>query len=125
MSASKSSSSKGSRASGAGSPAQSSTPTRRGGTRANSTGSSGDGGSGSGASHTGDGLVSLAEQLVNRVINPLGLVMLTRERIQDTLDEAATRGRVTRSDANELVAELVKRGRQQTDELMGDLERML
>jgi polyhydroxyalkanoate synthesis regulator phasin len=125
MTASKSSPSGGSRASGAGSSAQSSTSTRRSGTRANSTGSSGDGGSGSGASHTGEGLVGLAEQLINRVINPLGLVMLTRERIQDTMDEAAARGRVTRSDANELVAELVRRGRQQTDELMGDLERLL
>jgi len=42
---------------------------------------------------------------------PLDLVVLTRQRIQDTLDEFAERGRVTRSDANELVAELVRRGR--------------
>jgi polyhydroxyalkanoate synthesis regulator phasin len=59
------------------------------------------------------------------VINPLGLVVLTRERIQDTLDEAAERGRLTRTDANELVGELVKRGRQQTDELLSDIERLL
>jgi polyhydroxyalkanoate synthesis regulator phasin len=123
MSASKSSSSsRGSRGSGAGSPAQSSTSARRSGTRASSTASSGDG---EGASQSGDGLTSLAEQLINRVIKPLGLVMLTRERIQDTLDEAAARGRVTRSDANDLVVELVKRGRQQTDELLGDVERLL
>jgi polyhydroxyalkanoate synthesis regulator phasin len=73
----------------------------------------------------GDGLAGLVEQLVGRVIKPLGLVVLTRERIQETLDEAAERGRVTRADANELVAELVRRGRQQTDDLLGDLERML
>jgi polyhydroxyalkanoate synthesis regulator phasin len=73
----------------------------------------------------GDGLASLVEQLVGSVIKPLGLVVLTRERIQETLDEAAERGRVTRADANELVAELVRRGRQQTDDLLGDLERML
>jgi polyhydroxyalkanoate synthesis regulator phasin len=51
--------------------------------------------------------------------------MITRERIQETLDEAAERGRVTRSDANELVSELVKHGRQQTDDLLGDFERLL
>lgn len=51
--------------------------------------------------------------------------MLTRERIQDTLDEAAERGRVTRSDANELASELVRRGRQQTDELLLDIERLV
>jgi polyhydroxyalkanoate synthesis regulator phasin len=73
----------------------------------------------------GDGLAGLVEQLVGSVIKPLGLVLLTRERIQETLDEAAERGRVTRADANELVAELVRRGRQQTDDLLNDLDRML
>jgi polyhydroxyalkanoate synthesis regulator phasin len=53
------------------------------------------------------------------------LVLLTRERIQETLDDAAERGRLTRSDANELVGELVQRGRQQTEELLADLERVL
>ena len=72
-----------------------------------------------------DNLTGVVEQLVQRVINPLGLVVLSRERIQDTLDEAAERGRLTRTDANELVGELVRRGRQQTDELLADLERLL
>lgn len=72
----------------------------------------------------GDGLGSAAEQLVNQIIKPLGLVVLTRDRIQQTLDEAAERGRLTRSDANDLVAELVGRGRQQTEELLGDIERL-
>lgn len=67
-----------------------------------------------------DSLAGVTEQLINRVIKPLGLVLLTRERIQETLDEAAERGRVTRTDANELVAELVKRGRQQTDDIFRD-----
>jgi polyhydroxyalkanoate synthesis regulator phasin len=73
----------------------------------------------------GNGLANLAEQLANRILKPLGLVVLSRERIQETLDEAAERGRLTRSDANELVTELVRRGRQQTDELLSDLERLL
>lgn len=72
-----------------------------------------------------DGLNSLAEQLISRIIRPLGLVLLTHERIQEILDDAAARGRVTRSDANELAAELVSRGRQQTDQLMSDVERLL
>jgi polyhydroxyalkanoate synthesis regulator phasin len=71
-----------------------------------------------------DGTGSLAEQLVNRIIKPLGLVVLTRDRIQEVLDDAAARGRVTRSDANELAAELVRRGGQQTDQLMSDVERL-
>jgi polyhydroxyalkanoate synthesis regulator phasin len=71
------------------------------------------------------GLSGLTDQLVNRIIRPLGLVVLTRERIQETLDEAVERGRVTRSDANELVTVLVERGREQTEELLSDIERML
>jgi polyhydroxyalkanoate synthesis regulator phasin len=72
-----------------------------------------------------EGLTGFIEQLVSHVINPLGLVVLTRERIQDTLEEAAARGRLTRSDADELTAELVRRGRLQTDELLSDAERLL
>ena len=72
-----------------------------------------------------DSVSGLVEQLVNRVIRPFDLVLLSRERIQETLDEAAERGRVTRSDANALVLELVQRGRQQTDDLLAQLEGLL
>ena len=65
------------------------------------------------------------DQLVNRIIRPLDLVMLTREKIQETLDDAAARGRLTRSDANDLVTELVHKGRQQTDDLLGEFEQLL
>lgn len=72
-----------------------------------------------------EGVSGLAEQLANRIIKPLGLVLLSRERIQETLDEAAERGRLTRTDANELGVQLVQRGRQQTEELLADIERLL
>jgi polyhydroxyalkanoate synthesis regulator phasin len=73
----------------------------------------------------GDGLTSIIEQLANRVFKPLDLVVLTRERIQETMDEAAERGRVTHTDANALVSELVRRGRQGTDDLFRDIEQLL
>jgi polyhydroxyalkanoate synthesis regulator phasin len=72
-----------------------------------------------------DGFASVVEQLVNRILRPLDIVMISRDRIQQTLDEAAERGRMTRSDANEVVIELLQRGRQQTDELLSDLERLM
>jgi len=50
---------------------------------------------------------------------------LSRERIQEVLDDAVERGRLTRGDANEVVSKLVSRGRQATDELMRELERLL
>jgi polyhydroxyalkanoate synthesis regulator phasin len=77
------------------------------------------------ATGVADGLSNITEQLVNRLLKPFDLVLLSRERIQQTLDEAAERGRVTRGDANELVVELIKRGRQQTDDLLKDIERLL
>ena len=73
----------------------------------------------------GDGLSSIVEQIANRVFKPLDLVVLTRERIQETMDEAAERGRVTRTDANALVSELVRRGRQGSDDLLKDIEALL
>jgi polyhydroxyalkanoate synthesis regulator phasin len=52
-------------------------------------------------------------------------VTLPRERIQEVVDEAVKRGRMTRSDANELVSNLVSRSRKATDDLMRDLEKLL
>jgi hypothetical protein len=51
--------------------------------------------------------------------------MLTRERIQEAMDEAVKRGRVTRDDAEELVQDLVSRGRKQTEALISDLEQLV
>ena len=73
----------------------------------------------------GDGLTTLVEQLANRVFKRLDLVVLTRERIQETMDEAAERGRVTRSDANALASELVRRGRQQRDDIWSEIEQIV
>ena len=66
--------------------------------------------------------MSIAEQITRGAIKPRDVVMLTRDRIQEILDDAASRGRVTRKDANDLVAELVRRGRHQSDELVGEVE---
>ena len=52
-------------------------------------------------------------------------VTLSRDRIQEVVDDAVKRGRMTRGDANELVSNLVSRGRKQTEDLLKDLERLL
>lgn len=72
-----------------------------------------------------DGITSVAEQLVKGSIKPQDLVMLTRDRIRETLDDAASRGRVTRKDADELVTELVRRGRSQSDDVRSEIEGLL
>jgi polyhydroxyalkanoate synthesis regulator phasin len=43
------------------------------------------------------------------VLNPRDVMVITRERLQDTLDDAVRRGRMTRDDAAELLAEIVRR----------------
>lgn len=52
-------------------------------------------------------------------------VTLSRDRLQEVVDEAVERGRMTRGDANELVSKLVTRGRRYSDDLVHDLERLL
>jgi polyhydroxyalkanoate synthesis regulator phasin len=64
------------------------------------------------------------EQLA-RLVNPLDLVLLTRDRIQAVLDDAVDRGRMTRSDATELASTLFERGRRQTEDLLADIEQLL
>jgi polyhydroxyalkanoate synthesis regulator phasin len=65
-----------------------------------------------------------AREHLLRLLNPLDLVVLTRERVQEAFDEAVERGRLTRQDATELVAELLSRGRRQTDDLLTELEQL-
>jgi polyhydroxyalkanoate synthesis regulator phasin len=77
------------------------------------------------AASTDTGVISIAEQLVKGTVTPKDVVMLTRERIQETLDDAASRGRMTRKDANELVAELVRRGRSGGDDIVSEIEGVL
>jgi polyhydroxyalkanoate synthesis regulator phasin len=50
---------------------------------------------------------------------------LTRERLQEVVDDAVKRGRMTRGDAEEMMSSLVSRGRRRTDSLLKDLERLV
>jgi hypothetical protein len=60
--------------------------------------------------------------LRDRLISSL---TLTTDRLQETVDDAVRRGRLTRKDAEELLASLVTAGRQQTEALLADLEHLL
>jgi hypothetical protein len=55
---------------------------------------------------------------LRRLLSPLDVVVITRERVQEALDDAVRRGRMTRDDAGELLSELMRRGRRQTEELL-------
>jgi len=64
-------------------------------------------------------------EALHGLIDPLGMVMLTRERIEDALNDAVSRGRVTADDAQDLVTSLIERGRRQTNDVLGELEDMV
>lgn len=63
--------------------------------------------------------------MLARFLKPLDLVLLTRERIQATLDDAVERGRMTSADASDLAGALFERGRRQTEDLLADVEQLL
>ncbi len=61
---------------------------------------------------------SMREQL-QRLLDPREVVVVTRDRLQEALDEAVERGRMTRDDAGALLADLLHKS------FSGSAERML
>jgi polyhydroxyalkanoate synthesis regulator phasin len=74
---------------------------------------------------SGKSVAELRNALKGGVITPLNLVMLTRERIDESLEDAVSRGRMTSSDAQKLATDLLSRGRKQTNEVLRDLDKLL
>ena len=69
---------------------------------------------------------SRAEQSVQAFRDALEKsITISRERLQAVLDDAVKRGRMTRGDAEEMVGRLATRGREQTEDLLSQLERIL
>jgi polyhydroxyalkanoate synthesis regulator phasin len=81
--------------------------------------------SGSTSKKTAAAGVNELREALSSLIDPLGMVMLTRERIEDALNDAVSRGRVTADDAQDLVASLIERGRRQTTDVLGELEELV
>jgi hypothetical protein len=74
---------------------------------------------------SGKSVADLRKALTERLVQPLDLVMLTRDRIEETVEEAVTRGSMTRDAAQDLITGLVERGRRQTTDVLSDLEQLL
>ena len=52
-------------------------------------------------------------------------ITLSRDRLQEVIDDAVERGRMTRGDAEKMLSDLLKRGRRQTGVLLKELERLI
>src|SRR5437016_449030 len=74
---------------------------------------------------SGKSVAEFRQALNKNLIRPFELVMLSRDRIEDAMDEVVRRGRMTRDDATQLAQALFTLGRQQTDDVMRDLEQLL
>ena len=51
-------------------------------------------------------------------------VTVSRERLQEVLDDAVKRGRMTRRDAEGMISELLEKGRKHRDSMLEELEKM-
>jgi polyhydroxyalkanoate synthesis regulator phasin len=74
---------------------------------------------------SGKTVAEFRQALSTNLIKPLELVMLSRQRIEEALDEVVKRGRMTRDDAAQLGQALLVVGRQQTEDVMKDLEQLM
>ena len=74
---------------------------------------------------SGKSVADFRKALTERLVEPLNLVMLTRDRIEETVEEAVSRGSMTRDAAQDLISGLVERGRRQTSDVLSDLEQLL
>jgi hypothetical protein len=77
------------------------------------------------ATSTRRGSPEATREQLQRFLDPREVVVVTRERLQEVLDEAVERGRITRDDAGALLSDLLTRGRKQTDDLREDIEGLL
>ena len=74
---------------------------------------------------SGKNVADFRKALTERLVEPLNLVLLTRDRIEETVEEAVSRGSMTRDAAQDLISGLVERGRRQTSDVLSDLEQLL
>src|SRR4051812_41183932 len=68
---------------------------------------------------------SLATRLASLRQAMTRAVMLPTDGLRDALDDAVRRGRITRSDAEELYQSLLAAGRRQIETVLTDLEQLL
>ena len=70
-------------------------------------------------------MTTARDRLLRGVLSPVNAVLLSRRHIEEVLEDAVERGRMTRGDAQELVQSLLSRSARATDDLLSDIERML
>jgi polyhydroxyalkanoate synthesis regulator phasin len=70
-------------------------------------------------------VAAVRDVVMKTVLAPINAVLLTRRHIEEVVDDAVRRGRMTRDDAQQMLQTLLQRGAKQTDDFLADLERLL
>lgn len=65
------------------------------------------------------------ESLAAGIVRPTDLVILSRARIEEVMEDAAKRGRMTVDDAQKLADTLFRRARKETSDVVKDLEQLV
>src|SRR5439155_16268054 len=73
----------------------------------------------------GRNVAAIRDVVMKSMLAPLNAVLLTRRHIEEVVEDAVRRGRMTRDDAQQLMQSLLQRGAKQTDDFLTDLERLL
>ena len=74
---------------------------------------------------TGQGAPTADEDPRSAIAALREILFLPRDRVRETVDDAVRRGRITRNDAEDLVDRLMELGRQQTDDVLARLEKIV
>lgn len=78
-----------------------------------------------GAEAVGRPVAAVRDLVRKSVLAPVSAVLLTRRHIEEVVEDAVLRGRMTRDDAQQMMQTLLQRGARQTEEFLTDLERLL
>jgi polyhydroxyalkanoate synthesis regulator phasin len=70
-------------------------------------------------------VAAVRELVMKSVLAPVNAVLITRKHLEETIEDAVKRGRMTRDDAQQLLQTLLQRSARQTDDFLSDLERLL
>src|SRR3954453_21676628 len=74
---------------------------------------------------TGSRVAAARDRLVRGGLSPFNAVLITRRNLEEVLEDAVRRGRMTRADAQDMIQTLLARGARVTDDLLADIERIL
>jgi hypothetical protein len=77
------------------------------------------------AGGVGGNVAAVRELLTKSMLAPVNAVLITRKHLDEVIEDAVKRGRMTRDDAQQMLQTLLQRSARQTDDFLSDLERLL